>query len=141
MKPLPVIFAVLALALAGCSTYYADRSETTDGRQLDRELWVQLGGRGGFSRAADGSLVAQADNEKSFRDGVTGAVAYGALHQAGRTERAGTAERNQTARAEIGAGERVERERLRQAGGAAGSIANPETPPEAGRTIGRLLGR
>ena len=143
MKTPHIIIAIAALALASCSTYYADKSVIgADGsKHLDREIFAQLGGRGSVQRGADGSLGIEVDNEKSFRDGVTGAVAYGALREAGRTERTNVTERNQTERAEISAGAGVERERLRQAGGAAGTIANPETPPEAGRTIGRLLGR
>ena len=132
---------LVACLMVSCSTYYEQSVALADGSSRDRKMWVQVGGKGSIERDADGSIRAVAENEKSFRDAATGAVLYGLGAQQQRTERTRIGETNETQRAAIGAEAANEQERLRQAAGATGAIANPETSPEAGRTIGDLFRR
>lgn len=136
-----ILAAMVMILAASCSTYYEQNVQLADGSTRDRKMWVQVGGKGEIERDADGNIRAVADNEKSFRDGATGAVLYGLGAQQQRTERTRIGETNQTERAAIGAQTDMEKERLRRAAEATGAIANPETPPEAGRTIGNLFRR
>lgn len=130
-----IIAALLMLMLTSCSTYYADRSETEDGRKLDREFWVQLGGKGGFHRDSDGTITASADNEKSFRDAALATTTMVVSNIQAGVEKARSADQTKVATTGIIETETTNRASIEAASSTAQSVGNN---PEA--NVGALEG-
>jgi hypothetical protein len=82
---------LLILPLASCT--FATRSDIgADGSQ-SRQIYAQLGGKGAYAGGVggSGSMVVQADNEKSFGQAVTAASTVAAIASWASAEKAKTA--------------------------------------------------
>jgi hypothetical protein len=137
MKVLPFLLLML-LPLVSCTV--ATRATILPDGTQDKQLYAQLGGKGGYVGGADGGMVAQADNEKSFGQAMTAAGVMAATAAWSAVERAATNANAATAQTATRSAAATEQARIKATERAATSLGNnPEANTGAVKAVSTLF--
>jgi hypothetical protein len=145
MKNHTRILALLSLAIIACvipSCTFATRSDRLSDGSESRQIYAQLGGKGAYAGGVGGagSMVVQADNEKSFGQAMTAAGAAVAAYTWGAVEQARSAATVSTTNTATSAAAATEQARIGATASTAKTLGNnPEANVGAVEAVGRLF--
>lgn len=133
-----VLSVVACVAVVSC-TVATRQTVRADGTR-EQQLYAQLGGKGAYVGNADGSMVVQADHEKSFGQAVTAAGAAYAVGAWLSADKAATAAEAATAQNAARTSAATEQARIQATQRAATTLgSNPEANVGAINAAGNLF--
>jgi hypothetical protein len=137
MKHLALILACL---MSSCT--FATRSDLLSDGSQSRQIYAQLGGKGAYAGGGggDGSMVVQADNERSFGQAMTAAGTVAAIASWASMEKAKTAAEAATAQTATRTAAATEQARIGATASTAKTLgSNPEANVGAVNAVGNLF--
>jgi hypothetical protein len=139
-----IALALLSMMLVLVSCTFATRSDLSADGSQSRQIYAQLGGKGAYAGGVggQGSMVVQADNEKSFGQAMTAAGAAVAAYTWGAVEQARSAATVSTTNTATSAAAATEQARISASASTAKTLgSNPEANVPAVEAVGRLFKR
>lgn len=132
------LLLLVGFALVSCTV--ATRQTLRPDGTRDQQLFAQIGGKGAYVGNAEGGMVVQADNERSFGQAMTAASAAVAVTSWASAEKATTAADAATTQTATRSAAATEQARIQATERAATTLgSNPEANTGAINAAGQLF--